>query len=158
MIAIDKDRSGTRKLFARFDTIKDRSFPLKFVEATTKADEITKTFKVTLKMDKPPAYNILPGMTATVYAQILPSEITATQNIPLPVSAVVANSKKQATVWVVDEETMTVHPQKVTTGFLAGDTIQVSGVEAGERVVTAGAAFLRDGMKVTLLQTGEQPE
>ena len=31
------------------------------------------------------------------------------------------------------------------------------GLDAGELVVTAGAAFLSDGMKVTLLQTGEQP-
>jgi hypothetical protein len=40
---------------------------------------------------------------------------------------------------------------------MATDSITVIGIEPGQRVVTAGAAFMREGMKVTLLQTGEQP-
>ena len=38
------------------------------------------------------------------------------------------------------------------------DRITVTGLELGERVVTAGAAFMREDMAVTLLQTGEQPD
>jgi len=40
---------------------------------------------------------------------------------------------------------------------MTSNRITVSGLEPGERVVIAGAAFMREGMKVTLLQTGEQP-
>jgi hypothetical protein len=36
-------------------------------------------------------------------------------------------------------------------------SITVLGIKPGQRIVTAGAAFMREGMKVTLLQTGEQP-
>ena len=39
---------------------------------------------------------------------------------------------------------------------MVGDTMQVEGLSAGDRVVIAGAAFLRKDMKVTLLETGEQ--
>ncbi len=158
IIAINRNHKEKRKLFARFDSIKDRSFPLSFVEASTKADPTTRTFAITLKMDNPKHYNILPGMTAMVYAQIHTDETRSARTVALPLSAVVANSKKQSVVWVVDKKTMTVHPEKVTADFFAGNTIRVSGLKPGERIVTAGAAFLRDGMKVTLLKTGEQPE
>jgi len=157
MIAVDKTRRGERKLYAKFDSIKDQTFPLKFSEATTKADPSTKTFKITLKMDAPENHNILPGMTATVVAALFDSELSSVTAIAVPVSAVIANSEKQATVWVVDEKTMVANPKAVTPGLMVGDTMQVEGLTQGERIVIAGAAFLRKEMKVTLLETGEQP-
>lgn len=159
MIAIDKQRNGPRRLYARFDAIPGQTFPLRFVEATTKADVTTKTFKVTLKMQPPERFNILPGMTATVYAEIKPGEDPDRDTmVRVPVAAVVANNEKKPVVWIVDEKTMTVHPLEVTTGFLDHGQIMAGGIPDGARIVTAGAAFLRDNMKVTLLRTGEQPE
>jgi hypothetical protein len=58
----------------------------------------------------------------------------------------------------VDEETMTVMPRPVTPGLLVGGSMLVEGLSAGDRIVVAGAAYLRNEMKVTLLETGEQPE
>ena len=158
MIAIDKSRKNKRKFYAVFDNIKNKQFSLTFSEAATKADPSTKTFKVTLKMDAPDNHNILPGMTATVVAETFANETNSTATISLPVSAVIANNEKQATVWVVDEKTMTVNPKKVTPGLMTGNTMHVDGLNPGERVVIAGASFLRNDMKVTLLETGEQPE
>jgi len=146
-----------RKLVAEFDRIPGTRFDLSLLEAATKADPASKTFKVTLTMPRAEGYNILPGMTATVIADMFPDESATGEFVTLPVSAVVADSSKQPVVWVVDEDNMTVHAKPVTTGLITGDSIQVSGLNGGERVVTAGAAFLREGMKVTLLQTGEQP-
>jgi multidrug efflux pump subunit AcrA (membrane-fusion protein) len=97
-------------------------------------------------------------MTATVFAEVFASEMGEMVTVDLPVSAVVADADKAATVWIVDEETMTVSSKRVETGRLSSNSISVSGLEAGDRVVTAGAAFMREGMKVTLLQTGEQPD
>jgi RND family efflux transporter MFP subunit len=158
MIAIDKSRGGNRVLYAKFDTIKNKQFPLKFREVSTKADPTTKTFQVTMTMEPPKNYNILPGMTGTVFVEMSPTETLSDTAVTLPVSAVVPNNKKQATVWIVDENSMTVKPKQVTTGLMTGDSIQVNGLNQGERVVTAGASLLRNNMKVTLLQTGEQPE
>ena len=156
MIFIKREGEGVRKLYAVFDNISNQQFPLSFIESTTKADPNTKTFQVTLKMDAPENYNVLPGMTATVYADMLPSELQSATSVMLPVSAVISDNEKQATVWVVDETTMTVKPRKVTPGSMIGDTMSVDGLKPGERVVIAGAPFLRDDMKVTLLETGEQ--
>jgi len=156
IIAIDKNRRGERNLYAVFDRIPDQTFPLKFIESTVKADPNTRTFKVTLRMETPDNYNVLPGMTATVFAELFADESASGSSIAVPVSAVVANSEKQGIVWVVDEKTMTVHAKKIQPGQMVGDTMLVKGLTPGERIVVAGAAFLREGMKVTLLKTGEQ--
>jgi len=156
MIAVDKSRD--RALYAKFDSIKNKQFPLTFREAATKADPSTKTFKVTMQMTASEKFNILPGMTGTVYAEVFASESHSDTPITLPVSAVISNSEKQATVWIVDEKTMTVNPKNVTAGMMTGDSMRVDGLNLGDRVVIAGASFLRNDMKVTLLETGEQPE
>jgi RND family efflux transporter MFP subunit len=158
MIAVDRNRNKDRALYAKFDTIKNKQFPLKFREATTKADPKTKTFKITLTMAASENHNILPGMTGTVYAEMFISESHSDTPITLPVSAVISNNEKQATVWIVDEKTMTVKPKSVTAGMMTGDSMRVDGLNPGDRVVIAGASFLRNDMKVTLLETGEQPE
>lgn len=158
MVSLDKTPATKRKLSATFTSIKDVNFPLSYIESSTKADTSIKTFKVTLSMDAPADYNILPGMTATVSAEVHQSELSNDASVLLPVSAVVANTEKQASVWVVNETTMTVSQKNVTPGLIIGDSIQVTGLKAGERVVTAGAAFLRNQMKVSLLETGEQPQ
>jgi multidrug efflux pump subunit AcrA (membrane-fusion protein) len=109
-------------------------------------------------MKSPQDYNVLPGMTATVFAEVFATEAGETLTAELPVTAVVADANKEATVWVVDEDTMTVSARPVETELITSNSILVSGLEPGDRVVTAGAAFLREGMKVSLLQTGEQPD
>ena len=92
-----------------------------------------------------------------VIADLFAEESSGDDFVTLPASAVVADSSKQPVVWVVDEDSMTVHSKPVTTGLLTGGSIQVTGLRGDERIVTAGAAFLREDMKVTLLETGEQP-
>ncbi len=156
MILINKSGENARQLYAIFDNISNQQFPLRFLETSTKADPNTKTFKVTLEMKTPNDYNVLPGMTATVIAELFPDESQSVSTVVLPVSAVISDNEKQATVWVVDEKTMTVNPKKVKPGLMVGDTMQVDGLNPGERVVIAGAPFLRNNMKVTILKTGEQ--
>lgn len=158
MISINRNKTKTRVLYATFDTIKGETFPLEFSEASTRADPNTRTFKITLKMKAPKKHNILPGMTATVVAELGAEESGTETLIAVPASAVVADDEKQATVWIVDEETMTVMPRQVTPGLLVGHSILVEGLNQGDRIVVAGAAYLRKEMKVTLLETGEQPE
>jgi RND family efflux transporter MFP subunit len=147
-----------RKMYAIFEQIKDVQFPLNLKEVSTTADVNTRTFQATLKMDHPEDYNVLPGMTATVFAEVFTSESGSSMSVDLPISAVVSDTDKNAVVWIVDEGTMTVSSKPVKTGMMTSNSITVTGLDAGERIVTAGAAFMREGMKVTLLQTGEQPD
>jgi len=64
----DKVTQPKREMYAVFDQIKNKRFPLKVKEISTSADVNTRTFEATLKMAHPEEYNILPGMTATVGA------------------------------------------------------------------------------------------
>ena len=146
-----------REMYAVFNQIKDVKFPLTTKEVSTTADPNTRTFQATLKMEHPKNYNVLPGMTATVFAEVLPTEGDDAVSVLLPVSAVVVDTGKDPIVWILDEDTMSVSAKTVTVGDMTTDSITVFGIDAGQRVVTAGAAFMREGMKVTLLQTGEQP-
>ena len=146
-----------REMYAVFNQIKDVKFPLTTKEVSTTADPNTRTFQATLKMEHPKNYNVLPGMTATVFAEVLPTEGDDAVSVLLPVSAVVVETGKDPIVWILDEDTMTVSAKPVTVGDMSTDSITVFGIDAGQRVITAGAAFMREGMKVTLLQTGEQP-
>ena len=146
-----------REMYAVFNQIKDVKFPLTIKEVSTTADPNTRTFQATLKMKYPESHNILPGMTATVFAEVLPTELGDSLSVLLPVSAVVVDTGKDPIVWILDEDTMTVSAKPVTVGDMSTDSITVFGIDAGQRVVTAGSAFMREGMKVTLLQTGEQP-
>lgn len=58
---------------------------------------------------------------------------------------------------MVDEKTMTVHAKSVNLGTMRGSSIEVrEGLQGGERVVTAEAAYLAEGMKVSLLTETEQ--
>jgi len=55
-------------------------------------------------------------------------------------------------VWVVERDTHNVKSVRVEMGrMLNGDRIEVTGLEAGQQVVTAGASRLREGEKVRIL-------
>jgi len=152
-----KVKSPEREMYAVFDQIKDIKFPLSVKEISTTADVNTRTFQATLKMEQPEGHNVLPGMTATVFAEVFASEGGDSMSVVLPLSAVVSDADKNPTVWIVDDNTMTVNSKPVKAGEMTNNSILISGLDLGERVVIAGAAFMREGMKVTLLQTGEQP-
>jgi RND family efflux transporter MFP subunit len=144
-------------IYAKFNAIKDKQFPLTVKEISTQADEQTQTYQVTLNMQPSENYRILPGMSATVVASSQALDEDKGSWVNLPVAAVISNPEKQGTVWLVDESSMTVSPRTVETGRLSGKNITVGGLSPGDRVVIAGAAFMREGMKVSFLETGEQP-
>lgn len=158
MIRIKKNKDNKTKVYARFSAIKGQQFPLTLKEISTKADEQTQTFQVTLNMKPPENYRVLPGMSATVVADMGSMTDADSEWVNLPVAAVISSLDKQGTVWIVDESSMTVTPRTVETGALTGRNVAVMGLNSGDRVVIAGAAFLREGMKVSLLETGEQAD
>ena len=145
-------------IFAAFNDLPGREFPLTFKEVSTKADAKTQTFQVTFTMEQVTGATVLPGMTATVTVDL--SRVLGAETVyNVPVSAVVGDYKLDPRVWVVDEASMTVHPKPVKVGRMWGDNIDVNeGIASGDRLVTAGVPFLVEGMKVTLLPDLEQAE
>ena len=94
-------------------------------------------------------YSISPGMSCMVTMQ---SADPVTDAVSLPVSAVYAPAEGGTYVWVVTGGDR-VERRAVTLGELYGrDRVVVdSGVEPGERVVTAGVYQLRQGERVRIL-------
>ncbi len=141
----------------RFDAFPERDIVAKIKEVGTEASRTTRTYPVTLIMEQPTDFKILPGMAGKAYPQLSQaadsgSEITLT----IPVTAVFSPTPDDKSyVWIVNEDSMTISRREVTLGYLGNQGILVkAGVKAGEWVVTAGVSFLHEGQKIKLLQEG----
>jgi RND family efflux transporter MFP subunit len=116
-------------------------------EVAPRADPVTGTFRVKVRLNNPPAAMRL-GATVTGRMR-LASAIA----IEIPPSAV-DRSNRQASVWVVDPKTGTVAARNIE--IRSSDPVRVevaSGLNPGDVVVTAGVQALRPGQKVRLLET-----
>ena len=76
----------------------------------------------------------------------------AVSNTVVPVTALVEADGPAATVYVVDEQASVARRRAVEVGPIAGESVVVHrGLEPGERVITDGAAWLREGAPVRLV-------
>lgn len=122
-------------------------FPVRIKELAQVADPATQTFQVRFGMRTPARMMILPGMTATVDVTYRrPS--TADNRTFVPVSAVTKQDTGQQVVWVLGADGAA-RRRAVTMGEVKEGQVQIAGgVSPGERIVVAGAPYLREGMKV----------
>lgn len=111
-------------------------------EIAPMADAASRTFKVRISLlNPPPALKL--GMTASVSVAAA-NQAAATVFIPL---AAVFQDGAEPKVWVVADNTLTLRP--IQTGSFGNGTIQVlSGLQAGDCIVTAGVHKLKEGQKV----------
>ena len=144
------------KAYARFEGRTDTRFPLTVREVATKADSQTQTFRVTFTMPAPTEFRVLSGMTVTVgvdFASLMDDD----ESKWVPLNAVQADSGLNARVWVLDESTMTVSSLPVTIGRMRERSIEVtSGLYGGEEIVSVGAPYLAEDMRVTRMKQTEQ--
>lgn len=134
-----------------------REFPAKIKEFTTEADARTQTFTTTVILDHPEGINMLPGMTAELVARIKQPPDAVRSGFKIPVEAVLEDFNNTSSVWKIDRNDMTVHLLPVKVDGLTDDSIVVlDGLSPGDMIATAGVHHLRDGMKVTLLQTEQE--
>jgi membrane fusion protein, multidrug efflux system len=124
-----------------------QQFPVRVKEIAQIADPRTQIFEVRFDMKTPPRITALPGMTANV-------TITTRGNarpgnlVVVPISAVAKQDTGEQVVWILGSD-QTVHRRVVKLGAPTSDQIEiVSGLQQGDRIVIAGATFLREGMKV----------
>jgi RND family efflux transporter MFP subunit len=133
---------------AQFQDIPGRRFPVTLKSYSTEADPQTQTYEVVLTLKRPQDVMILPGMSA----EVLPDNATAgavASNVAVPLKAVGAGPDGTPRVWVVDPATSRLAVRQVTVGAVQGsDVVVLDGLQAGERIVTAGLGHLREGMQV----------
>ncbi len=140
--------------WVRFDAFPDRVVPARVSEIGTEASETTRTYPVTVIMDQPEDFTILPGMAGRAGGSgDLPGD-RGLAAVHVPVSAVFTDGKEgESFVWVIDEQAGTVHRREVRTGALTNVGIRVEdGLEPGEWIATAGVHYLREGQKVSILE------
>ena len=117
-------------------------------EVAPRADPVTGTFRVRIRLINPPAAMRL----GTTVAGRISLPASATVAIEIPPSAV-TRSDRQASVWVVDPKTGTVASRAIEIRASDPTRVEVSyGLVPGDVVVTAGVHALRSGQKVRLLE------
>ena len=140
-------------LFAIFDGNDSRRYPLTFKEVSTRADEKTQTYTVKFVMAAPRNINLLPGMSAKVFA-VETNADGVNQDVYVPAHTVLEDGAGRF-VYVVnlsDSSVGEVARRSVVVGALNENGIQVvQGLEEGDRVITAGMSKVSVGLAVKLL-------
>jgi len=109
------------------------------------ANPVNRTIEVELTLPNP-GYRIKPGMYAE--AEWVESKRSATV---VPLTAVVDRAG-QKYVFLTEGEQARLDP--VTVGVVAGDAIEIlTGLQAGQRVVTTGASLLNDKDKIKIIDS-----
>ena len=118
-------------------------------ELAASADPVTRTFPVKVTLSEKDAGEALPlGATAYVVPQAVAQ--LAGGVIKLPTSALRQEGKGSA-VWVLDTASMTVRSQPVEIATADGnEAVIASGLQPGQKVVSAGVHVLSPGQKVTI--------
>ena len=108
-------------------------------------------------MDQPDpsaGVKILPGMAGRAQGKAeLPDQV-AKEGFDIPESAVLTGDDGQQCVWVIeltDDGSGTVRRQPLTQVRPTSLGMRVKGIQAEQWVATAGADYLREGQKVTIL-------
>lgn len=129
---------------ASFDVLRDETFDLSFRSVSQRANA-SQLYEMHLLIDDADK-RITPGMTAMV-------DIYYKENGNLPVEVPVSAIFEKGNishVYVYDAKSSTIHKREVRVAALQndGNVRIISGLKAGEKVVSAGVHVLKDGQKV----------
>ena len=140
-----------------FDAYPDTPLMAKIKEIGKEATQTTRTYPITLIMDQPKSFKILPGMAGMAQAKTL-SKGESQSTFILPISAVFTpNDEKKDYVWVLNKEKNKVSKVAVKVDQISAQGAYIqSGIKAGDWVVTAGANSLHQDQQVRLLQGGQR--
>lgn len=129
-----------------FHNLPGKEFPVTLKEAETEANLQTRAWKVVFLMENPPDVMLLPGMTAMLTVRPKDQEnISHSSVVIIPVSALCSDSSGQY-VWVFSANARA-EKRTVKAGRLRSSRLIeiISGVLPGEKIVTSGAMFVKEG-------------
>jgi multidrug efflux pump subunit AcrA (membrane-fusion protein) len=147
-----------RPVQVRFDSVGVETYEALYKEHEAQADPATLTYKVTFSLPIPKGVNVLPGMSATIIADL--SEIlTGEQDGKLvPIEAVFSAEEdpldaQDKYVWLVDLESMRARRHAVRAGQLTGANIVLTeGLDEGDVIIAAGVNAVQEGMLVRAME------
>jgi RND family efflux transporter MFP subunit len=142
--------------FVVFDAYPDAEVPAQIKEVGREASKTTRTYPVTLIMNQPENFKILPGMAGKAKGNKKATAKIAEQEglvgIEVPVTATFSDQGQQTFVWVIDENSKKVNKRAVKIINLTQNGALVTGLEQGEMIATAGANMLVEGQQVRILE------
>ena len=141
----------------RFDALPQRVFAARVTEVGVAATTYATTYPVTVRLNL--ADNaIRPGMAAEVTFRFQPRGNGGSRFIVPPEA--VGEDREGRFVFIVKPDTADVgniRRQPVGIGELTAEGLEIlTGVQDGDRIVTAGVALIQDGQQVTLLSEKDQ--
>ncbi len=117
---------------------------------TAKADSRTGSFEAEIALDKPPT-SLRSGMIGD--ATIHPSVGRTTAMLAIPAEAIVEGDGERATVYVLKADGASAELREVRLSRLEGSQALVrDGLSAGERIVVSGAAYIRAGDPLRIVE------
>lgn len=142
------------KLTVTFDAVPNKSFSADIKDYAEKPDPVTQTYPVTLKVTMPEGTTLIPGMSSSV--TLTPKKDPKKKIFFVPTDALSGNESVDRYVWLLNEDKDTVSKISVITGKLSGQSVAVQGsLQEGQKIVTAGVGYLRQGEKVRVMTDSE---
>ena len=144
-------RHSAANVFAILPGYPDRQIPLEKIAVSTEADPSTHTFSVTFNMPTIEGLTVLPGMSVAVRGR--PPEADSTPVVMVPTQSVVETNEGRFAYVVNTQDGVTgvIEQRQITTGEVSAEGIViVSGIEPGDRVVSAGMSKMSEGLNVRL--------
>ncbi|WP_444944077.1 efflux RND transporter periplasmic adaptor subunit [Microbulbifer sp. ZKSA006] len=136
----------------RTESLPEQVFKGMVTEVSPMADSRTRVFAITVTVDNPQAH-LRVGMIASLALDKIPAPVN---RVIIPLSCLVALPGKPegfaVFVLVRDGETLRAKIRQVHPGQVLGNDIAIlQGLNEGERVVSTGAAQLRDGQAIIVV-------
>jgi multidrug efflux pump subunit AcrA (membrane-fusion protein) len=135
--------------FVVIQSYPDVKIPARIAEVGTEASATTRTYPVKLRFTPPEGVDVRPGMTGTVGGSGAAAAQSDSPGHVVPAAAVFNRDQKRM-VWVYDPAAKAVKAREVTVLGTTPFGVNVSGVEPGEWVVTAGVHYLDENQTVHL--------
>ena len=111
------------------------------------------SYEVTLSFVPPKNLAVLPGMSVQVQIENTPT--TNKKALFIPTKSVISNGN-ETYVWKVDSKTMTATKQDIVISNSIGEFVTVaSGLKPKDQIITAGAPYAVEGMKISIWQQGK---
>ena len=130
------------------DALPDATLSGKITEVASAADGSSGMFRIEVTLD-PTNLPLKSGLVAKL--SVVPSSATAGSRVYVPIGAIVEGDGRTARLFVLDRDKA--RRRDVEVAFIEGDSVAiVSGVEAGEQVITDGAQYLEDGEQVAIAE------
>ena len=132
----------------RLDALPGKTLTGKVTEVSGASDPRGGMFGIEVALD-PVDLPLKSGLVAKL--TIIPATAKAGERIYVPIGAIVEGNGRTARVFVLDQKHA--RQREVEVAFIEGETVAlITGLQAGEQVITDGAQYLEDGEEVVIAE------